>query len=183
MRIYTKTGDTGETGLFDGTRVSKADPRVDAYGEVDELNAVLGAVRSALAGASDPAGLDAELDHMQRDLFALGAMLADPRHKIAARVEKAAISPERITHFERTIDRLEEPLPPLRRFILPGGSPAGALLHLARTVCRRAERRVIGLGADDVDPIAIVYLNRLSDLLFVMARAANHQAGRPDVEW
>ena len=179
MKIYTKTGDTGETSLFDNTRVSKADPRVDAYGEVDELNACLGAARAA--GVDEEVG--ALIESLQKDLFALGARLADPGSRIAPRVEKAAIGDAAVERLEQTIDRLEATLPPLRRFILPGGSPAGATLHLARTVCRRAERRVIGLGAGAVDPILVVYLNRLSDLLFVMARAVNHRAGVPETEW
>jgi len=179
MKIYTKTGDTGETSLFDNTRVSKADARVDAYGEVDELNACLGAARAA--------GVDEEIgtliESLQKDLFALGARLADPSERIAARVEKAVIGAAAVERLEQTIDRLEATLPPLRRFILPGGSSAGATLHLARTVCRRAERRIIALGAGAVHPILIVYMNRLSDLLFVMARAANHRAGVPETEW
>jgi cob(I)alamin adenosyltransferase len=200
MKIYTKTGDAGETSLFDNSRVSKADARVDAYGEVDEVNACLGAALAAVrlrpAGASTLAkatadksgqGLDDDiasvLTTVQKDLFAVGARLADPSSRIAERVTKAAVTAEQIELLERTIDRLETELPPLRRFILPGGSPAGALLHLARTVCRRAERRVVALGADSVDPGVIVYLNRLSDLLFVMARAVNHRAGIPETEW
>ena len=179
MKIYTKTGDTGETSLFDNSRVSKADPRVDAYGEVDELNACLGAARAA--GLDDD--LSAVTESLQRQLFAVGARLADPSSRLAARVTKATVGDDDITALEATIDRLETELPPLRRFILPGGSAAGALLHLARTVCRRAERRVIGLGADAVEPAVIVYLNRLSDLLFVMARAANHRAHAPEAEW
>ena len=179
MKIYTKTGDSGETSLFDNTRVSKADARVDAYGEVDELNACLGAARAA--------GVDEEtsalIEAIQKDLFALGARLADPSSRIAGRVTKASIGEADVQRLEQAIDRLESTLPPLRRFILPGGSPAGALLHLARTVCRRGERRVIGLGPGAVDPILIVYLNRLSDLLFVMARAVNHRAGAPETEW
>ena len=179
MKIYTKTGDTGETSLFDQTRVSKADPRVDAYGEVDEVNACLGAARAAGVDAD----LSALIESLQQDLFALGARLADPSARIAARVTKAAIGAADVERLEGAIDRLEDALPPLRRFILPGGSAAGSLLHLARTVCRRAERRVIGLGADAVEPIVVVYLNRLSDLLFVMARSANHRAGVPETEW
>ena len=179
MRIYTKTGDAGETSLFDNTRVSKADARVDAYGEVDELNACLGAARAA---GVDPDMAEA-LTAIQRELFAVGARLADPASRIAGRVAKAAVSNEEVERLEQTIDRLEAELPPLRRFILPGGSPAGALLHLARTVCRRAERRVVALGAQAVEPLVVVYLNRLSDLLFVMARAANHRAGLPEIEW
>ena len=202
MKIYTKTGDTGETSLFDNTRVSKADPRVDAYGEVDEVNACLGAAIAAMggdnpaeaglynpaeAGLYNPAeaGLYIQevLQTIQKDLFAVGARLADPSSRIADRVTKAAITTPQIELLETTIDRLEEELPPLRRFILPGGSLAGALLHLARTVCRRAERRVIGLGPDAVEAGVIIYLNRLSDLLFVMARAVNHRAGKREIEW
>src|SRR5438093_5470981 len=179
MKIYTKTGDGGETSLFDNTRVSKADARVDAYGEVDEINACLGAARAA---GVDP-DISAALEAIQKDLFALGARLADPSARIAARVTKAAIGESDVQRLEAIIDRLEEELAPLRRFILPGGGPAGAALHLARTVCRRAERRVIALGGDAVEPILIAYLNRLSDLLFVMARAVNHRAGVPEVEW
>ena len=179
MKIYTKTGDGGETALFDNTRVSKADARVDAYGEVDELNGCLGAARAA--------GLDADLgdaiEAIQRSLFAVGARLADPSARIAERVTKAAVAGVDVERLESTIDRLEAELPPLRRFILPGGSAAGSLLHLARTVCRRAERRVVALGPDAVEPNVLVYLNRLSDLLFVMARAANRRAGAAETEW
>jgi cob(I)alamin adenosyltransferase len=179
VKIYTKTGDDGETSLFDQSRVSKADPRVDAYGEVDELNACLGAVRAA--------GVEADiadaLETIQKELFAVGARLADPGKRVADRVTKAAVKQADVDRLEQTIDRLEGELAPLRRFILPGGSMAGALLHVSRTVCRRAERRVIGLGPDAVEPIVIVYLNRLSDLLFVMARACNRRAGAPETEW
>jgi cob(I)alamin adenosyltransferase len=179
VRIYTKTGDEGDTALFDGTRVSKTDPRVSAYGEVDELNAWLGLVRAQ----QPPQSIDDVLAEIQRDLFALGAMLADPAHKIASRVEKASVGNEDVTRLERAIDRFEAELPPLRRFILAGGSPAGALLHLARAVCRRAERGIVSLGKDAVAPVVIVYVNRLSDLLFVLARAANQQAGMTETEW
>jgi len=187
MKIYTKTGDAGETSLFDNSRVSKADPRVDAYGEVDEVNACLGAALAAINTGPAEAGhymdIAAVLQTIQKDLFAVGARLADPSSRIAERVTKTAITAQQIELLESTIDRLEEELPPLRRFILPGGSSAGALLHLARTVCRRAERRVIGLGPDAVEAGVIIYLNRLSDLLFVMARAVNHRAGIPETEW
>lgn len=179
MKIYTKTGDAGETSLFDSTRVRKSDARVDAYGEVDELSACLGVARAA--GVGDE--LAATVEGIQKDLFALGARLADPSTKIAARVTKATITEAQVERLEQAIDRLEEELPPLRRFILPGGSPAGAALHLARTVCRRAERRVVSLGSDEVEPIVLVYLNRLSDLLFVMARAVNHRSGVNETEW
>ena len=179
MKIYTKTGDAGETSLFDKSRVSKADARVDAYGEVDELNATLGAVGAA--------GIDAELagalETIQKELFAVGARLADPSKRIAGRVTKAVVTDEDVQRLEQLIDRLEGELEPLRKFILPGGALPGALLHVSRTVCRRAERRVVGLGPDAVEPIVIVYLNRLSDLLFVMARAANRRAGVAETEW
>jgi cob(I)alamin adenosyltransferase len=176
VKIYTRTGDAGETGLFDGTRVSKADARVATYGDVDELNAWLGLARVALE-----ARIAGMIEQIQRDLFALGARLADPSHKIAGRVTKAAITPGDISKLESWIDQLEAELPPLRRFILPGGSQAGATLHVARTVCRRAERAMVALG--DVDGDLLVYINRLSDLLFVMARAANHAGDTPEVEW
>ena len=179
MKIYTRTGDGGDTGLFDGTRVAKCDPRVAAYGDVDELNAWLGLVR---AGLTDPE-LTAMLEHVQRDLFALGARLADPGHKIADRVTKAAVAAGDITRLEHWIDALESTLPPLRRFILAGGSPRGAALHVARTICRRAERAMVSLGRDAFEPELLVYVNRLSDLLFVMARAANRRAGATETEW
>lgn len=179
MRIYTKTGDAGETGLFDGTRVSKKDPRVDAYGEVDELSAWIGLVRAEQI----PADVDERLGAIQRDLFALGSMLADPTHRIAKRVDKASLTPASVKSLEGAIDAFEAELPPLKRFIFAGGSPAAAKLHLARAVCRRSERAVVGLGADAVDSITVQYLNRLSDLLFVMARLLNRRAGVAEVEW
>ena len=185
MKIYTKTGDSGETGLFGGTRVSKADPRVAAYGDVDELNACLGFARAALVAADD-GELAGMLERIQRDLFALGARLADPGHKIADRVTKAAVTPDDITRLEGWIDALESALPPLRRFILAGGSPPGAALHLARTICRRAERGMVALLGADKDAFEsdlLIYVNRLSDLLFVMARRANLRAGTPEIEW
>jgi cob(I)alamin adenosyltransferase len=120
---------------------------------------------------------------IQRDLFAIGAALADPARRVAARVEKAVLAPDTVGRLEGWVDGLEATLPPLHRFLLPGGGSAGAALHVARTVCRRAERRVVGLGAVAVEPIVLVYLNRVSDLLFVMARAVNHRAGVPEVEW
>jgi cob(I)alamin adenosyltransferase len=120
---------------------------------------------------------------IQRDLFALGARLADPAHRIAPRVSKVVVDASSVTRLEQWIDQLETELPPLRHFILSGGSVPGASLHLARTVCRRAERAVLSLGADAVEPVVLVYLNRLSDLLFVMARVANHRLGVPETEW
>jgi len=178
VKLYTRTGDSGETALFDGTRVRKDDPRVDAYGEVDELNAWLGLVRTA---GLEPE-YEADVIRIQRDLFALGAALADPAQRIAARVTKAALDEDDVTRLEKMIDRLDAGTPPLRRFILPGGTSAGAAVHLARTVCRRAERRIVGLEPP-VDAVLIRYVNRLSDLLFALARAINHGAGVPETEW
>jgi cob(I)alamin adenosyltransferase len=178
VKIYTRTGDAGETSLFDNSRVSKAHPRVDAYGEIDEVNAVLGFAR---AQRVDPDINDA-LVHIQRHLFAIGAQLADPAEKLADRVTKAFITDADVDGLEALVDRLETELPPLRRFILAGGSPAGAALHLARTVCRRAERRIVSLDPA-ADAIVIRYINRLSDLLFVMARTVNHRAAVPETEW
>ena len=178
MKIYTKTGDRGETSLFDGTRVLKTDPRVVAYGDVDEVQAALGVAAAA--------GLDRDLADMvvsiQRDLFALGARLADPSHRIAPRVSKIVVNEDSVARLEQWIDRLESELPPLRHFILAGGAAPGAALHLARTVCRRAERATLALG-DAVEPFVLAYLNRLSDLLFVMARASNRRAGVTELEW
>ncbi len=179
MKIYTKTGDDGTTGLFDGTRVAKTHPRVVAYGTVDELNAHLGAA----AAAGLDADLAAKVGQLQRDLFALGARLADPRHKIADRVTKAVVTDADVARLESWIDALEAGLPPLTHFVLAGGSPAGAALHVARTVCRRAEVHALLIGSDAVEGVVLVYLNRLSDLLFVMARAANHRAGVPESIW
>jgi cob(I)alamin adenosyltransferase len=179
VKIYTRSGDAGETGLFDGTRVPKSNPRVAAYGDVDELGAWLGMARAA--GVDQ--GLGEMLDRLQRDLFGVGARLADPAHRIAERVTKAAVTADDVQRLETWIDSLENELPPLRRFILAGGSPAGAALHVARTICRRAERAIVGLGPDAVEPELLIYVNRLSDLLFVMARAANHRAGSPELEW
>lgn len=178
VKIYTRTGDAGETSLFDGTRVSKADARVDAYGEVDEVNAYLG-----LARASRPdADIDEPLLQIQRDLFALGARLADPAIRIAARVTKAAVTDADVLRIEALIDRFEAELPPLTRFILAGGAPGGAALHVARTVCRRAERRIVSLDPA-ADALIVRYVNRLSDLLFVLARVVNRRAGVPEIEW
>ena len=182
MKIYTKTGDSGETGLFDGTRVQKSDARVATYGDVDELNAALGFARALLQDA-ELAGM---LERIQRDLFAIGARLADPARRLAGRVTKAAISGDDIARLEGWIDAFESTLAPLRRFILAGGSPGGGALHLARTICRRAERAMVALRAHDagaVEPDLLVYVNRLSDLLFVMARVANQRAGTPEIEW
>lgn len=180
MKIYTRTGDKGKTGLFDGTRVSKADVRVEAYGAVDETNALLGV---AAANTTD-AELRGILQDLQRDLFAVGAQLADPKWGVKARKEKTRLSESRVAELEALIDRAEAELPPLKRFVLPGGSPAGAVLHLARTVCRRAERRIVALAATvAISPVLLAYINRLSDLLFVLARLASRRAGTEEIPW
>ena len=179
VTIYTRTGDQGDTGLFDGTRVSKADPRVAAYGEIDELNAVLGVARAQI---SDDDIIEI-LDALQRDLFAVGARLADPRHRIAARVTKVDLGEADVGRLESWIDRFEAEVPPSRRFVLAGGSPPGASLHLARTVCRRAERHIVTLGPDAADAASLTFVNRLSDLLFMLARVVNARAGVADIEW
>ena len=178
MKIYTKTGDAGETGLLGGARVSKAAPRVAAYGDVDELNAWLGLARSAADES-----LASMLEQLQRHLFAIGARLADPVGVVANRIAKASVSDQDVAQLEAWIDHLQAELPPLRRFILAGGMPAASSLHVARTVCRRAERSVVALGSDAVEREVVVYLNRLSDLLFVMARTANHRGGVAEAEW
>ncbi len=175
MKIYTRTGDEGETGLFGGGRVPKHHPRVAAYGDVDELNSALGVAR-----ATPPVQFfDPLLESVQRDLFAIGGHLATPDpQKVAKALEKAELSEERVTEFERVMDGADHELPPLRSFVLPAGTPKAAALHLARTVCRRAERSVVHLAHQDPVPgLFVVYLNRLSDLLFTLARLANHRDG------
>ncbi len=180
MRIYTKTGDGGETGLLGGRRVRKNAIRVEAYGAVDELNACLGFAAAALADV-EPSRL---LGDIQRDLFAIGTRLSDLRKTAPAREEKARLSEEQVSRLERAIDGMESDLPPLRAFILPGGCEAGARLHLARTICRRAERRIAALAErEEVPPILLVYMNRLSDLLFVLARSVNHRTGAEEIAW
>jgi cob(I)alamin adenosyltransferase len=177
--IYTKTGDGGETGLFGGGRVAKDHPRVDAYGEVDELNAAIGVARSLKL---DPE-LDALLLAIQAQLFTLGSVLATPP-QTKAKKAIPKIQPAWSEAMELAIDKFDRELPSLRQFILPGGTPAASALHLARTICRRAERRVVALAhANEVEPKVLVYLNRLSDLLFTMARISNHRAGVPDIPW
>ena len=181
MRIYTRTGDDGQTGLFGGGRVSKADVRVEAYGAVDELNSVLGWVISQKPDAA----VEEELIRVQSDLFTIGAQLATPREP--SRGNKPTIpelGSDRIAALERWIDQMESALPELRAFILPGGVPVAAALHVARTVCRRAERRVVALTeAQEIDPSVTVYLNRLSDSLFVAARYVNQRNGRTEQIW
>jgi cob(I)alamin adenosyltransferase len=181
MRIYTRTGDKGDTGLFGGGRVSKHHPRVEAYGDVDELNAVIGLARSIELMPR----IDEVLAPIQRDLFSLGALLATPQpEKVREQLEKARIDDERIAQLEQAIDDGEAELEPLHSFILPGGTPKSAALHVARTVCRRAERRVIALQEEvELPQLVVRYLNRLSDLLFVLARVANRRAGAAEVTW
>lgn len=179
MKIYTKTGDAGDTGLFGGPRVSKDDARVEACGAVDELNAALGVARSL--------GGDAEIDRVlaavQDQLFTVGAELATPAGA-AARAAVPPVEPAWTAALEEAIDRLDAELPPLRHFVLPGGVALAAQLHLARAVCRRAERRVVSLRrTQPSSPEAIAFLNRLSDFLFVAARAANHRAGAAEAVW
>jgi cob(I)alamin adenosyltransferase len=181
MKIYTKTGDAGDTGLFGGGRVQKDDPRVEAYGDVDELNAVLG-----MARAVEPMPrIDEILVPMQRDLFSIGALLATPDlEKMHGHLSKANIDDRRIKELERAIDDCEKELEPLKAFIIPGGSRKGAALHVARTVCRRAERRVVRLQHEvEIPQLVVVYLNRLSDLLFMLARVANVRTGAGEVTW
>ena len=180
MKIYTKTGDGGETGLWGGLRVAKDSLRVQAYGGVDECNAAIGVARAAIGAASELHDLAALLAQIQDQLFVVGADLATP----GAAPNIPRIGPDEIAFLEHTIDALEGELEPLRQFILPGGSLAGAQLHLARTVCRRAERALVALAREEqVGPHVGVYVNRLSDCLFVLARAANARAGVPDVPW
>jgi cob(I)alamin adenosyltransferase len=181
MKIYTRTGDGGETGLFGGGRVAKDHPRVRAYGDVDELNATLGV---ALATVADGTIRD-RLAPVQSDLFALGAHLATPpAPEGRRRPALPALPAARPAEFERWMDEADAELPGLRAFVLPGGSAGAAALHHARTVCRRAERSVVALAAGEAVPeAAIIYLNRLSDLLFTLARLENHRAGHGDVPW
>ncbi len=183
MKIYTRQGDAGRTKLFGGLEVSKHDARVAAYGTFDELNAALGVILSL-----DPDGDlgTANLQRVQEDLFILGSRLAAARpERELERGSIPGLAPGRIADLEVWIDSLDEELPPLNAFVLPGGCPAGAQLHVARTVCRRAEREVTSLlDADPALSTAVIpYINRLSDLLFTLARAVNHRAGRPEAQW
>lgn len=175
MKIYTRTGDHGQTSLFGGARVPKSDARIEAYGTVDELSSFIGVARAS----NVPSTTDAELHHVQMDLFEIGAHLASPGTSRFPGVDAS-----RIEALERAIDTMESALTPLKTFILPGGALAAAQLHVARVVCRRAERLVVALQDDNVATISsIAYLNRLSDYLFVAARFANHEAGVEDVPW
>ncbi len=185
MKIYTKTGDRGETGLFGGGRVRKDHVRVDAYGEVDELNSTLALVVLQLQAAGETALAEA-IHQIQADLFTVGANLATPAVEDGGRENPyiPPLPPERVAMLEEMIDAADAELEPLKTFILPGGSPAAAVLHLARTVCRRAERRVVTLAHEaTVAEAIVVYLNRLSDLLFTLARLANRRAAVEDTPW
>jgi len=183
MKIYTRTGDAGSTGLFGGPRVAKDDVRIEAYGTVDELNAALGCVRSVGASVGVDAALDAQLEQIQRELFSIGAELATPdpdAHSLRI------IQTRHVARLESWIDEHERGLEPLKQFILPGGTHAASILHLARAVCRRAERRVVTLADQEgvqISDAVIIYLNRLSDYLFVLSREVNSQAGIGDVPW
>lgn len=178
MKIYTKTGDTGNTALFGGGRVHKDDSRVEAYGQVDELNSVLGMARAEGLGS-----LDGFMQSLQEQLFTVGSVLATPRDSKAAAMIPH-LKNEWVTAMEEAIDSYDLEMAPLTTFILPGGSKASAALHLARTVCRRAERRVVTLHREGTVEVEIVtYLNRLSDLLFAMARYVNFKSGVADVKW
>ena len=180
MKLYTRRGDAGETDLLGGGRVPKDHQRVEAYGAVDELNAVLG----VCAAASAQDDLRDAVQEIQGQLLGLGAYLASPDASRRERSGVAEPSSADIAALEQRIDALEQELEPLRRFILPGGCPASAAFQLARTVCRRAERRAVLLDRNDtLDPAPLAFLNRLSDLLFVMARVENRRAGVADVEW
>ncbi len=171
-KIYTRTGDDGSTGLGDGKRVSKDSARVEAYGAVDELNSVLGIVRAC----DLPQNIDNELERIQHELFELGGELCMPGYQ--------GLGEEAVTRLEQVLDSLNSDLPPLKEFILPGGDEPAAFCHLARTVCRRAERRVVTLdGLESVNGLSLHYLNRLSDLLFVMARTLARISGKGEVLW
>lgn len=178
MKIYTKTGDLGETSLFDGTRVLKNNERVSCYGDVDELNSVLGVALSFINHET----VRSFLLEIQRDLFALGAGLANPKHK--KQKEKADFNETKVAALEKAIDEIEKQIDPIKNFILPGGSQASSFLDLARTVCRRAERKVVELKTrEEVDSLFVVYLNRLSDYLFMLSRFVNKKEGYKDIIW
>ncbi len=189
MKIYTKTGDKGETALFGGGRLAKSEPRVAAYGELDELNAWLGVARALLAGG--PAGREegdagatvgGALERVQQELFVVGAILATP-NPARRKGPRFELEESRIAALEDEIDRWEAELPPLETFILPGGGPAGSVLHVARAVCRRAERAIVGLTAEDLPATVVPYVNRLSDWLFVCARYVNRMEGAAETPW
>ncbi|QDT58053.1 Cob(I)yrinic acid a,c-diamide adenosyltransferase [Stieleria bergensis] len=183
MKIYTRTGDSGSTGVFGGPRVPKDDIRIEAYGTVDELNAAIGCVRVDANSGDLESMVDQQLDQIQRELFSIGAELATP---VPDDFDLRVIDQVHIGQLEQWIDLLEESLPPLKQFVLPGVVPAAAKLHLARAICRRAERRVITLSRQsgvDVSNALIIYLNRLSDYLFVLSRYVNVKAGAEERHW
>jgi len=185
MKIYTKTGDKGETSLFTGQRVPKTDPFIEALGTVDECNSALGTAISFLPESSEIASVREQLEIIQHALFDVGAALATPRTRAATnKLEKTRFDREEIEQLEKWIDKMEAELPPLHAFILPGGHPAGAALHLARSMCRRAERRVLPLYQEaDVTDTVLIYLNRLSDYLFSVSRYVNFLVKRPETKW
>lgn len=179
MKIYTRTGDSGTTGLFGGGRVDKHHPRLEAYGTVDEANSAIGVAASLLDGEIE--ALRRPLQEIQRDLFVVGADLATPP---GSKPVVPRVGPGHVSRLEEWIDEFERDLPPLEHFVLPGGSTGGAALHLARTICRRAERATVALaGEDSVDTNVIVYLNRLSDFLFIAARWTNFRGGTAEIAW
>lgn len=185
MKIYTKTGDSGETTLFSGQRVAKNDPFVEALGDVDECNSAIGAAISFMRQDKALHPVIEQLEIIQHTLFDLGAALATPRTRaVASKIERTRFDHEGIEFLEKWIDQMEESLPELKTFILPGGHSAGALLHLARSICRRAERTVIPISKNaDISKNVTVYLNRLSDYLFVASRYVNHLSKQPETHW
>jgi cob(I)alamin adenosyltransferase len=181
-KVYTKGGDKGETSLIGGERVSKAAPRIEAYGTVDEINATLGLVRTALETSAAGAHLIPIIHRVQNELFNLGAELATPDAERRAKLPR--VEQRHVDQLEHDIDALNDDLPPLRSFVLPGGGPASAAFHLARTVCRRGERLIVALAEhEDVGELAVTYLNRLSDALFVFGRWSALKDGRPEPLW
>jgi cob(I)alamin adenosyltransferase len=182
MKIYTKTGDRGETSLYGGQRRSKADPRIASYGEVDEVQAALGVAAAYCAQEKELADITQLIQEIQHDGFVLCAMLACPAGMVPPK--GSTLAAERVGWLESAIDRFETEVPPLRSFIMQGGSLAGSHLHLARAICRRAERSLVALAdQEEVAAVGITYLNRLSDLLFVLARVANHRQSQPEFAW
>ncbi len=179
MRIYTRSGDKGQTSLFGGDRVPKDHPRIEAYGTVDELNSLLGLTIATLPTGGEVEELHPLLQKLQHELFIVGGDLATPP---GSRFEPPRVGPDHIEALEKAIDRFDAQIPPLKQFVLPGGSVTAARLHVCRTVCRRAERLVVKTG-DAASADVVVYLNRLSDLLFVLARWANYTEGVPETKW
>lgn len=178
MKIYTKTGDSGQTSLFGGKRVNKNDVRINSYGTIDELNSIIGLILTEKVNERT----NEILNNIQHILFAIGAELATPSDVKSSVIN--SLSVDEILSIEQIIDEIENQLSPLKNFILPGGTRSAALLHLARTVCRRAERNIVEIEKDErINPNIIIYINRLSDLLFVIARFENHVTSTPEIEW